>query len=190
MLRPRESASAITPRRAAPTCRCWCVALTSVAAILGCGEDPAVGGKVLGLPDGGLVDSPSVPADAGDSGADASEGDPPFSGPLNLSETGLFSDTPSQTLASGVLAYDVRYPLWSDGSEKKRYVLLPSGTQIDTSNMDVWSFPVGTKGMEGVPRRRQAARDPLLVEAGRGRRWLAPGRLRLECSRDGRSGCP
>lgn len=146
MLRPEESAPAITPRRAESTCRRWCVAaLISIAAILGCGEDPAAGGNVLGLPDGGLVDSPSVLADAGDSGADASEGDPPFSGPLNLSETGLFSDTPSQTLASGVLAYDVRYPLWSDGSEKKRHVLLPSGTQIDTSNMDVWSFPVGTK---------------------------------------------
>jgi hypothetical protein len=34
---------------------------------------------------------------------------------------------------------------WSDGAEKKRYLYLPPGSQIDTSNMDVWKFPVGTK---------------------------------------------
>ena len=38
-----------------------------------------------------------------------------------------------------------RYPLWSDGAEKQRYLSLPPGTQIDTSNMDDWKFPVGTR---------------------------------------------
>jgi hypothetical protein len=35
--------------------------------------------------------------------------------------------------------------LWSDGAEKKRYLLLPKGTQIDTSDMDAWKFPVDTR---------------------------------------------
>src|SRR5262249_50775443 len=35
--------------------------------------------------------------------------------------------------------------LWSDGAEKQRYLYLPPSTQIDTSNMDAWKLPVGTK---------------------------------------------
>jgi hypothetical protein len=38
--------------------------------------------------------------------------------------------------------------LWSDGAEKQRYVALPPGTKIDTSDMDVWKFPVGTKAFK------------------------------------------
>jgi hypothetical protein len=70
---------------------------------------------------------------------------PPITGPEHLSETGLYADFATRTLADGVLAYAPRYPLWSDGSEKVRYLALPPNTKIDTSNMDVWSFPVGTK---------------------------------------------
>ncbi len=66
-------------------------------------------------------------------------------GPEKLSDTGLYSDFASRTLAPGVIAYEPRWPLWSDGADKKRYLLLPSGMQIDTSAMDDWSFPVGTK---------------------------------------------
>jgi hypothetical protein len=37
------------------------------------------------------------------------------------------------------------YPLWADGHEKSRYRLLPAGTKIDTSDIDNWVFPIGTK---------------------------------------------
>ncbi len=78
--------------------------------------------------------SPPKPRDAGKT-----------SGPKLLSETGLYADLASRTLAPGVLAYSVRYALWSDDSEKARYVLLPEGTKIDTRELDEWAFPVGTK---------------------------------------------
>jgi hypothetical protein len=70
---------------------------------------------------------------------------PPVTGPTLLSQTGLYSDFASRTLTSGLFTYVPRYPLWSDGSEKNRYLLLPPGTTIDTSDMDNWRFPVGTK---------------------------------------------
>ncbi len=79
------------------------------------------------------------PGDAGD--ADAG----PFVGPTRLSDTGLYSDFASRTLAPGIITYEPRYPLWSDGLEKKRYLLLPPSTKIDTSSMDEWAFPIGTK---------------------------------------------
>lgn len=65
--------------------------------------------------------------------------------PEKLSETGLYVAGSTTQLADGVRAYEPRYVLWSDGADKKRWLYLPAGAQIDTSHMDAWSFPVGTK---------------------------------------------
>ncbi len=72
--------------------------------------------------------------------------------PTRLSETGLYSNTANGTLATGVQAYEPAYFLWSDGAAKKRYFYLPPGAQIDTSNMDGWVFPVGTKAWKEFTR--------------------------------------
>jgi hypothetical protein len=72
-------------------------------------------------------------------------GDTPLVGPERLSQTGLYADLAARTLAPGVLAFSPRYPLWSDGSNKERFLLLPPGQAIDTRDMDNWRFPVGTK---------------------------------------------
>ncbi len=66
-------------------------------------------------------------------------------GPDRLSQTGLYADLASRTLAPGILSYVPRYELWSDGAQKKRYLHLPAGGRIDTSAADDWRFPVGTK---------------------------------------------
>src|SRR4051812_10459345 len=60
--------------------------------------------------------------------------------PEHLSETGLYADIATGELALGVAPYTPRFSLWSDGSEKQRWLLLPEGAQIDTSNMDDWAF--------------------------------------------------
>ena len=65
--------------------------------------------------------------------------------PAHLSETGLYADIATGELALGVAPFTPRFSLWSDGSEKQRWLLLPDGAQIDTSNMDDWAFPEGTK---------------------------------------------
>jgi hypothetical protein len=57
--------------------------------------------------------------------------------PRWLSETGFG--------APDMQSFTPRYPLWSDGASKRRWILLPAGTSIDTSNADAWNFPPGTK---------------------------------------------
>ena len=44
-----------------------------------------------------------------------------------------------------VRSFRPRFELWSDGAQKQRFIWLPPGAQIDTSDMDSWQFPVGTK---------------------------------------------
>jgi cytochrome c553 len=68
---------------------------------------------------------------------------PPPSGE-RLSATGLYAPN-SQEIAAGIRAWRPQYPLWSDGSAKSRFILIPAGAQIETSDMDRWVFPVGTK---------------------------------------------
>ena len=64
--------------------------------------------------------------------------------PALLSQTGLYAAGGLEPV-SGVEAYAPQYPLWSDGAAKARWVYLPPGQKIDTSNADAWAFPVGTK---------------------------------------------
>ncbi|MDW8360961.1 MAG: hypothetical protein RMK74_01060 [Myxococcales bacterium] len=69
----------------------------------------------------------------------------PFTGPARLSETGLYADLRAGALAEGVLPYRVRHELWSDGSDKSRFLWLPPGTHIDATDPDAWRFPIGTR---------------------------------------------
>jgi hypothetical protein len=98
------------------------------------------------------ADAPAIDLDAGlDAAPEATtDGGPPCAldsagEPTELRCTGLYSDWASRTVASDVQLYDPGLHLWSDGAVKTRWVYLPPGTTIDTSNMDEWVFPVGTK---------------------------------------------
>jgi hypothetical protein len=63
--------------------------------------------------------------------------------PPSLEASGLYADFAQKTLAEGVTPFAPRYELWSDGAEKSRFVRLPAGKQVDTSDMDHWSMPEG-----------------------------------------------
>lgn len=78
-----------------------------------------------------------------DAGADCGIGD--AGEPVDLACTGLYSDWASKTVAPGNEPYQPGYVLWSDGALKSRWIALPPGQQIDTSSMDTWTFPVGTR---------------------------------------------
>lgn len=47
-------------------------------------------------------------------------------------------------LGADVLAYEPAYALWSDGTDKRRWMRLPAGAHIDTSDPNDWRFPRGT----------------------------------------------
>src|SRR5262245_31431150 len=61
-----------------------------------------------------------------------------------LSETGLFEDIAADRVGRDVLAYTPAFELWVGGASKRRWLRLPPGTRIDTSDLDAWQFPVGT----------------------------------------------
>jgi hypothetical protein len=92
-----------------------------------------------GTQDTGTQDAPDAELDAGTDAA------MPSVPPMHLSETGLYLPGSLTELAEGVMAYVPRYALWSDGADKLRYLLLPQGETIDTSDPDAFVFPIGTK---------------------------------------------
>jgi hypothetical protein len=64
--------------------------------------------------------------------------------PARLSETGLFEPN-STTVRAGLIRFSPQYPLWSDGTRKRRWIELPVGASIDAAQVDAWEFPAGTK---------------------------------------------
>jgi hypothetical protein len=76
---------------------------------------------------------PSVPCDT------------TLSYPDRLACTGLYSDPATLTLDPAVKEFRPGLELWSDGSAKTRWILLPAGKKINVSNANDWLFPVGTK---------------------------------------------
>ena len=65
--------------------------------------------------------------------------------PLLLSETPLYSNIEAHEIHPAVRHYLPEYQLWSDGEEKERWIYIPECAQIDSSDPDNWSFPVGTR---------------------------------------------
>ena len=65
-------------------------------------------------------------------------------GPLHLSDWGLFTDGPAQVPADGVVPYELRAPLFSDYSSKHRFLQLPPGTAMTVADDDRFVFPEGT----------------------------------------------
>jgi hypothetical protein len=78
-------------------------------------------------------------------GSDSSPVPRAIEAPRLLSETGLYGDAGSAAVDPLNLPYAPQYPLWTDGAAKRRWVYLPPGQAIDTSDVDAWDFPVGTR---------------------------------------------
>ncbi len=117
----------------------------AASSLSACGEAPATGGGAGGT-DG---------AGASGSGADGTgaTGELPRSPlltdtlselPSQLSDIGLYRELPRLSAAAPALEYEPGFPLWSDGGEKHRSLVLPSGTAIDATDPAHYEFPVGT----------------------------------------------
>ena len=86
--------------------------------------------------------------------------------PQALSEAGLFSDMGTEALAEGVWAYTPRFQLWTDGATKRRWFSIPAGAVVDTSDMDQWRFPEGTKLFKEFTRDGVRVETRLLLKTG------------------------
>ncbi|HVR63854.1 MAG TPA: hypothetical protein VMU50_18260 [Polyangia bacterium] len=126
-----------------------------------CGQSkPADIGGAVGMggddSDGGVTDDAGITDDA------ASDLPPPLvlppecataaTPPKTLVCTGLYADIVAKQIAPGVTPYAPAVPLWSDGAEKQRWISLPAGSVIDTSDPSEWKFPVGTKAWKEFSR--------------------------------------
>ena len=90
--------------------------------------------------------------------------------PARLSETGLFADVASEALAPGVRPFRPQFELWSDGATKRRWLALPPGGRIDTSDLDSWVFPEGTRLWKEFSRDGVRVETRLLMKVGPGER--------------------
>jgi hypothetical protein len=65
--------------------------------------------------------------------------------PFRLEDTGLYaSDRPGDVDALN-RSFAPQYPLWSDGLQKKRWVYLPPGSTIGSTDVASWQFPPDTR---------------------------------------------
>lgn len=71
--------------------------------------------------------------------------------PATLSTTGLFTNVATLTPVAALIPYEVNMPLWSDGTEKQRWMMIPSDGTPDTaaeritySDSGRWNLPVGS----------------------------------------------
>lgn len=116
------------------------------------------------------VDTRDAAADAGDTGPqpqdtgedaptiDAAPPDGDRADARRLSAEGLYTDFANKIIAADVRPFAPAHELWSDGATKRRWVVLPPGAKIDTSDMDHWRFPVGTRFW------KEFSRDGVLLE--------------------------
>lgn len=65
--------------------------------------------------------------------------------PTDLACTGLFAEGSSDKIADGIYSFTPAYTLWSDNAGKARWVKLPAGQRIDSSDQSRWRFPLNTK---------------------------------------------
>lgn len=64
--------------------------------------------------------------------------------PSPLTIRTLYADLEAKTPAAGAIEYTPDYALWSDGVQKRRWLILPENAPIDTADIEHWEFPVGT----------------------------------------------
>lgn len=127
------------------------VAAGALAAVVAaCGGGDGTGDEVCAIPDG---DGPAVLGD----------------GPMctHLSSYRLFTDIATQTVAAGVVPYDLNTALFSDYTEKQRWIWLPPGTAMQWDDVESFALPVGAyiiKTFSYLDDRRQPSGPRRLLE--------------------------
>jgi len=103
--------------------------------------------------------------------------------PARLSQAHLYRDASLREVSEDVRAFAPAFELWSDGAEKRRWIRLPPGAVIDSSDMDSWVFPVGTELWKQFSQHGRRLETRLLTRVAAGEdgwvavayRWNAEG---------------
>lgn len=71
--------------------------------------------------------------------------DEPSEMPPTLEETDLYEDLEDlNSFNPRAVPFRPEHPLWTNGSIKQRFVVVPEGVQIDTADRQAWQFPENT----------------------------------------------
>ena len=119
----------------------------AASALAACGDDDTSGGQMQ--PDAGKQNNIDAGHDAGhppvqDAGHDAGHSRraarPGHAARRRVLHRPVRGPRLEEVRRPTAMPYTPGVVLWSDGAEKQRYLYLPPGTKIDTSDMDVGSF--------------------------------------------------
>jgi uncharacterized repeat protein (TIGR03806 family) len=95
--------------------------------------------------------------------------------PAKLSDFGFFRDAARQMPDDVVFPYALNTPLWSDGSEKLRFIYVPEGTQLEAAGEGLLRFPVGSAIIKtfafGEGKARRLIETRVLLHRANG--WVA-----------------
>lgn len=87
--------------------------------------------------------------------------DPLQAYPSTIAEVGLYPNAPDLSVVpSNAVAYAPAHPLWSSGSEKDRYIVLPEGAAVENTG-EAWDFPVGTLFFKTFAYPRDGQQHPV-----------------------------
>jgi hypothetical protein len=87
-----------------------------------------------------------------------------------LSQTGLYLALPDRAVVpDAAIAYEPVWPLWSNGSDKARFFVLPEGGTIDNT-ITPWMFPDGTLLFKTFAYATQPV-ETRLIRRARGGEW-------------------
>lgn len=120
----------------------------ALAALAGCGGD----GKTVAPSDLAIADDLSTAADlavASDLTTAVADLAPACAvsdggSAVELRCTGLYDDWAARHIDPANLPFKPGFELWADGAQKSRWIRLPAGGKIDVSDLNEWTFPVGT----------------------------------------------
>jgi hypothetical protein len=70
----------------------------------------------------------------------------------------IAGDAPLPPPPADAVEFTPRYPLWTDGMTKRRWLHVPAGASIDKADPDAWEFPRGMRAW------KEFSRDGLPVE--------------------------
>lgn len=90
--------------------------------------------------------------------------DPSGAVPTSLLATKCFDPAAPGGVVVGAIAYDVTAPLWSDGANKDRFVVVPRGEPLTTRTDGDLVFPVGTVAVKTFAIDGRRIETRLLVQ--------------------------
>lgn len=92
--------------------------------------------------------------------------------PNKLSSRGLYSNIDQRRVVKEAFEYTPDYALWSDGADKRRWLILPKGERVEIGELAHWDFPLGTKLF------KEFSRDGVLLETRLIERIKTTGRIK------------